>query len=153
MIFCITNTTLLQMERRQEYKPGWGDVVMERRPNSGPDNPATSFTEHLEHACTTVIELRPTSGPATYAGALLVHQTPDSIRTPCPEWERADLYRMKVYWEDPRYPGFCSYTARQMSFQHKDWPHKKLNIQALSAAGFFYTGNVLCILLLLHKQT
>ena len=94
------------------------------------------------------MEIRLNSGPDTPPGALLEHQTPNSIRTACLERERTNQYRMMVYWEGPRYPSFCSYTVRQRSFQNKNWPHKTLSIQALSSAGYFYTGKEICILLL-----
>ncbi len=146
-----------------DCKPDSGTVVMERQtelhPTSGPDaprkpdsGPDTRFTALLEHTCPAIMELRPNSGPDTPPGAILEHQTPNSIRTACLEGERANQYRMMVYWEGTRYPSFCSYTVRQRSFQNKNWPHKTLSIQALSAAGYFYTGKEICILLL-NKTT
>ena len=144
-----------------DCKPDSGTVVMERQtelhPTSGPDKPKPDsrpdigFTALLEHTCPAIIELRPNSGPDTPPGALSEHETPDSIRT-CLERERANQYRMMVYWDGPRYTSFCSYTARQRSFQNKNWPHKTLSIQALSSAGYFYTGKEICIMLL-NKTT
>ena len=131
---------------------------MERRRNSGPDNPcsqptdrkqdsgpATQFTALLEHACPAVTERRPTSGPDTPIDALLEHQTADRINTASLEREGATQYRMIVCWDGPRYPGLCFYTWRQRSFQKRAWSHKTLSTQALSAAGVFFTGNDLCI--------
>ena len=138
VIFCITNTNLLQMycrpdsgadtarsvvtERQMEIRPNSGpdtprSPLKDHRPDSGPD---TRFTVLLEHACPSHMELRPTSGPDTPIGAHLEHQTPYITRTACLERERANQYKMMVYWDGPRYPGFCSYTARQRSFQNKD---------------------------------
>ena len=136
------------MERQTELHPTSGPDAP-RKMDSGPDN---RFTALLVHTCPAIMELRPNSGPDTPPGALLKHQTPNSIRTACLERERVNQYRMMVYWEGPRYPSFCSYTARQRSFQNKDWPHKTLSIQALSSAGYFYTGKELYILLL-NKTT
>ena len=149
---------LLQMYCKPESGTSVMDRQTELRPHSRPDTNRmpyswhdTRFRAHLEHAYPASMDLRPNSGPDTPPGSLLEHQTPDSIRTACLERERANRYRMMVYWDGPRYPSYCSYTARQRSLKNKDWPHKTLSIQALRAAGFFYTCEELCILLL-NKQ-
>ena len=77
-----------------DCRPDSGAVVMERRPNSGPDTPCspptdrrpdsgpdTQFTALLEKASPAIMELRPTSGPDNPIDALLEQQTPNSIRT------------------------------------------------------------------------
>ena len=134
---------LLQMD----CKPDSGTVVMERQTKlhttSGPDKPKPDsrpdigFTALLEHTCPAIMEIRPNSGPDTPPGALLEHQTPNSIRTACLERERANQYRMMVYWEGPRYPSFCSYTAWKRSFQNKKWPHKTLSIPSVKRGRIF----------------
>ena len=63
----------------------------------------------------------------------------------CLERERARIYRMMTCWDGPRYPAFSSYISRLCSFANKSWPHPKRSPSSFSAAGFFYTGKVLCV--------
>ena len=52
---------------------------------------------------------------------------------------------MMTCWDRPRYPAFGNYISRLRSSAHKSWPHPKRSPSSFSAAGFFYTGKVLCV--------
>ena len=130
MIFCIT--TFLHMERRArtgDTAPGYavprtltgsgGVRMMKYRLNSGPDIPCPPL-------------------PAQRV-------PPGRLLPACLERERARIYRMMTCWDGPRYPAFGNYISRLRSFAHKSWPQPKRSPDSFSAAGFFYTGKILCV--------
>ena len=128
MIFSIT--TFLQMERR----PQSGDTALYAVPRTltGPGG-------------VRMMEYRLNSEPDTPCPTLTTQRVPSGGLPPaCLERERARIYRMTC-WEGPRYPAFVNYISRLRSFAHKSWPHPKRSPNSFSAAGFFYTGKVLCV--------
>ena len=70
---------------------------------------------------------------------------PGGLSPACLEQERARIYRMMTCWDGPRYRGFSTYSSRLRSFSRRSWSHPKRNPNSFSPAGFFYTGNELCI--------
>ena len=130
MIFRIT--TFLQMERRQPL----GDT----EPHYAvPKTPAGPMGIRL-------MEIRPNSGSDTPCPPLPVHRVPPRDLPPaCLQRERALTYRMLTCWDGPRYPAFSNYNSRLRSFAKRSWPHPRRSPTSFSAAGFFYTGKVLCV--------
>ena len=128
---------------------------MERETQTGSTDPHYAVPRAVAGpSVVRIMERRPNSEPDTPCPQQLIRRVePGHLPPACLERGRSRTYRMMTCWDGPRYPAFNSYGSRLRSFLQRSWRNKKRSPGSFAAAGLFYTGTGLGVLLPYHIAT